>query len=289
LLGKESWPNNQLERAGILIFMRLLPALLVLFSVFALTLAIPWVVFAQIATPSIGSPKPLLSETDTQIQQLREKYRVQLTTYREDERNFNLAKQQYAQLNTLAALEEAVRKTKIVLLSRNEVLETHLLFLKLNVQKTPGIDLQTKDNYIKLLDAYLEALKKNQRTLETADDRRELSEVTLEFSTFASSIQSFSSNLAALIQYGHIQSVYDKTATIHKEVEEAIEQEPNALKLGEKRRAMEEINALVQLTNSQLQVIREGYRGGQNPGSAGLNQIYGNISQTLVYLKEVLK
>src|SRR5260221_1194929 len=98
--------------------------LLIFFSAALLgaSLVMPTQVFAQqtatastkiqlSAAPTSASPAP-------DLQSLRDKYSVQIDTYKTEYHNYTIARDQYFQLQTLVSLEDAVKATKQVLLSR---------------------------------------------------------------------------------------------------------------------------------------------------------------------------
>jgi hypothetical protein len=81
-----------------------------------------------------------------------------LEDYRNKERLYTIAYDQYASLKTLASLEDLVIKTKTVALSRDQVLIKYLELLRLNLYASEGVELSVKNQYLQLLEENINAL-----------------------------------------------------------------------------------------------------------------------------------
>jgi hypothetical protein len=271
-------------------FTGILVAALVLVNVSSVT--------AQTASVA-ASPKSTTSPSLNSIQTLRDKYRSQLAAYRNDERNYDIAKEQYNQLGTLASLEEAVRSTRQVMLSRVIILRTYFDILKVQLINTKGVDLNMKNAQVQKLDASLQNLQKHQAKVEKATDRDSLLVVETEFGDFEEDLQLTSYLTSNMIAYGNLQSVYDKTRVVTNEIiDQAQKSETNALILAEKKRGFTEINRTLDGVGESLKSVKiilektqKDLKTGNNlsESDSQFNTIYSGIAQSLSFLDEVLK
>lgn len=254
------------------------------------------VISAQSAPTIIDSPE------NAQLPLLREQYKTELSIYRTDEREFTIAKEQYNQVKTLAALEVTVQATRKVMLSRITVLQTYVQILKMMVEETSGIDVADKTALLQQLDDTLSRCKTHQELVEQAADRQHIASAVTDFQSFSNQITNTTYKSLSYISYGRLQSVYDKMVAVKSEVESDLEQrEQNGLKLGEKRRAMDEINQNLDNTRDQLQAVRQSFQPDRlgrainfDSGTYGntvssLNQIYADLFKNLTFLREVSK
>ena len=85
-----------------------------------------------------------------EISQARQAYSQNLEDYRNKERLYTIAYDQYASLKTLASLEDLVIKTKAVALSRDQVLIKYVELVRLNLYASEGVELSVKNQYLKL-------------------------------------------------------------------------------------------------------------------------------------------
>lgn len=253
------------------------------------------------ASPTTNTVPSPLPEND-QLIQLREKYKTELSIYRTDEQEFNIARAQYLQLQTLASLETSVKATRKVMLSRTAVLQTYLQMLKLMLSSTSGIDVEEKNKLLQDLDSGIERLITHQKMVEQAVDRSAILNSVIDFNTFNAAVTNVSYKTLSYIAYGRLQTVYDKTLTVKAEVLQHVEaQEQNGLKLGEKRRALDETDRSLAATKTSLDNVRKTFlprQTGQeqkfDTNSYGqtvalLSTIYADLYRNVAFLREVIK
>ncbi len=253
----------------------------------------------------VVTPAPInltggISDADftTQMDALKVTYRNQLGIYRTNEKSFQIAKDQYYQIQTLAALEEAVRATRQVMLSRADVIQTYFTMAKLTLGNTKGIETDVKTKTLQDLDTLSTDLKVHRAAVAAASDRTGLLAVATEFDGLGDRVNSLSTSISYLVAYGRLQTVSDKTSTIKQELLQQIEQaETDPLKLAEKKRGLEEVQRNLDQVNSPLLKIRTAL----NPKTATNSQInsntmandfsdiYSGLSRSLSYLQELVK
>lgn len=252
------------------------------------------------ASPTVASlPSP--SPESTELANLRAKYRTELSIYRTDEREFSIAKEQYLKLQTLAALESSVQATRKVMLSRTAVLQTYLEILRLMVSNTSGIDVDEKAALIQQLGNGIDRLKTHQQRVEQAVDRNLILASVQDFNTFNTAVVDISYKSLSYIAYGRLQTVYDKTVSVKAEVLANVEkEEQNGLRLGEKRRALEEIDRSLASTKQNLDAVRSTFQPTQagrvqtfDASSYGntiekLSTVYAELYRNLSFLREVV-
>lgn len=249
-----------------------------------------------------ASPLPSPSPENKELANLREKYKTDLSIYRTDERDFTLAKSQFQKLQTLASLEVAVKATRKVMITRSIVLQDYVQILKLIVQDTAGIDVAEKAALIKQLESANDRLKTNQVLAEQAIDRESVQVAALDFAKFGEAVSALSYKSMSYINYGRLQTVYDKMVTVRDEVTLHVNsEESNGLKLGEKRRALDQITRNLEITKQSLDQLHTTFlpsRTGQEADfEAGayprtvqtLSTIYADLYRNLTFLREVVK
>jgi hypothetical protein len=245
------------------------------------------------------TPSPASAKLDA----LRERYKTELTIYRSDERAHELAVSQYVQLRTLVSIETAVKATQKVLSSRNDVLQTYLEMLVIVVEDTPGIDITEKSTLLtELRQAFEQIEQYEEQSVKIAVDRNKVAEAVTAFVPLSESVPNVAYKALSYVAYGRIQSVFDKLLVVRDEVSANLEErEQNGLRLGEKRRAMNEINSNIEDTRERIVNIRASLRGNPNrqkveygQGSYGqtvndLGLVYAEIFRSIEFLREVLK
>jgi hypothetical protein len=246
----------------------------------------------QAASPVIESTDP--QQVQQQMNTLKDLYRQQLDQYRSDEHDYIINRDQYFQLQTLTSLEDSVKATRKVMVTRDEVLQTYIQLVKLILIQTRGIDVSVKKQQLDTLDQVLQDLKKHQAQLEVTTDRSGLSQRVADFAWIGSEVENVPQTVFLLVSYGKVQALYDKTVVVKNEVKNYVEQnEKDALRLSEKRRGFTEIDqtldaAGVELKSTFADITTPQKYGSQNgKTSDNLYAAYGGISRTMSYLKEI--
>jgi len=251
-----------------------------------------------INVPNVPSGGVSQAEYNSQMNALKVTYRNQLGIYRTDEKTFQLAKDQYYQIQTLASLEEAVRSTRQVMLSRLDVIQTYFTMAKLTLENTKGLETDVKAVTLKDLDSLSTELKIHRAAATAASDRTGLLAVTTEFAGLDPRISTLSNKLSYLVAYGRLQTVGDKTSTIKKELQEVVEQTETApLKLAERKRGLDEVQRnlnqvdqlLVKMRSQLNPVLNKDNNISSTNISADLSIIYGGLSRSITYLQELVK
>lgn len=259
------------------------------------------VVSSPTLSPTV-SPQPSATPVNTALAKLREKYKTDLSIYRTDERDFALAKEQFLKLQTLASLEVSVKATRKVMITRAAVLQDYAQILRLIIQDSSGIDVAEKTALLKQLDTMNDRLKSQQQLAEQAIDRESVQKAVVDFAQLSTPMTALSYKSMSYISYARLQTVYDKMLAVRDEVTTQLTtQENNGLKLGEKRRALDEINRNLEQTKLSLSAVHKTFI----PNSSGLepqfdagsypqtvqalSSIYADLYRNLSFLREVIK
>jgi hypothetical protein len=232
---------------------------------------------------------------EAELEALRITYRSQLEAYRDQERQHSIAKEQYAQLKTLASLEAAVVTTRQVLITRAEVLDTYLTILRLTLQAQPGIDVSRKERLLIELDSLRQSLGQHKAQVEQVNERIALAQVAQEFTPLGASIETKSYHVQSVIALGRLQTVFDKSLSLSSRMKEQSLSETSTIQQSRRERAFSETERTAdsirqQLIANELEVQKEeGYSRSQYTRFSGnLGSVYANVSQFVSYLEEIL-
>jgi hypothetical protein len=143
-----------------------------------------------------------------EISQARQAYSQNLEDYRNKERLYTIAYDQYASLKTLAALEDLVIKTKAVSLIRDQALINYLELLRLNLYGSEGVELSVKNQYLQLLEENIDALTTHSQALEAKHSQSEVQASLDEFTAFTD-LNKMSEQVLALLAISRLQRIYD--------------------------------------------------------------------------------
>jgi hypothetical protein len=257
----------------------------------------PGVILAQETVAASAAPVSADQALSDQINDLRNTYRAQLETYRNNERQFAISKEQYYKIQTLASLEEAVRATREVMLSRIAVVKTYITLLKLSLLQSRGLDLAVKGQQIALIDQFLINLQKHQINVEVATDKLKLNAVTNEFKDMTPQISDLTYKSLTLIAYSNMQASYNETFLMKEQIKQKIEtEETDALKVAEKKRGMDEIERNLTGVNTELTAVKSETEKPELRFSDSsydqivqdLGGVYGGLSRSISYLREIM-
>lgn len=231
-----------------------------------------------------------------EIKKLRELYRDQVERYRTVEREFQISKGQYQQLQTLQSLEQAVVSTREVLVVRTDVLITYFELMRTSLEDTEGVDLVDKQRVIDQMIEHILVLREYREVVAQTVDREGIAVRVEEFAIISQPFEGTAYRGLALINIGDIQTVYDKARLIYAEVLAYHEQNPvSAVKQEERNRAYRETQRELDQVGTLLREIRIKY--GQTESFSrsnydrdlgkNLNVAYSGASQILFYLREL--
>lgn len=230
---------------------------------------------------------------EAEIAQARQDYNQSLEEYRNKERVYDIAYDQYASLKTLATLEDLVVKTKAVAVSRDQVLINYFELLKLNLFASEGVELSVKNQYLNLIEDKIGLLKKHHERLQEKNSQSEMQESLEDFAQITD-LEKISQQVLALLAISRLQRVYDLAIPLKKDIDSFLVIEELSA-LSALVRASEETDKTLSQAKSNLKLLWEKadkdnsletiYRN----LTTELNPVYINLSQSLTYLDELLK
>lgn len=212
------------------------------------------VVFVQ-AQNTEGQIRQQVSTAEQQAQ-IKAEYQTYLSQYRENEKAYILANQEYTQLQTLASLEKSVQATKTAMQTRNQVLDRFLTLLKLQLIDTNGIVLSNKQTALGNIDASIAELTQFNQTVIDATDKPALTQASLTFEELTPALENDAYTGLSLLSFGRIQTVYDKTSALLTAIEIQVNQDSaTTLSAEVQRRGIEELKTQLNTIKSQLDLV----------------------------------
>lgn len=252
------------------------------------------------------TPEPTVVPVDTifikpqqpeRIKVLLKLYQDQVEKYAASEREYRISKAQFQKLNTLQSLEEAIVKTREVMLHRDDVLITYSEMVRAHLQETDGVEISLKTASDTDLETLILALKEHHQKLEGTQDRDALKQRVLEFIPISQTINNKIYTAIALISLGDLQTVYDRSLIVYREIRELHAQTPtSALRQEERNRAYREVDLALEGLRAKIETIRlEVTKSKTQSGSTNIssfqtkfNSISASSNKVLDYLKELL-
>lgn len=188
-----------------------------------------------------------------EIFDLERSYRGELDEYRRYEREYQLAFEQYAKLQTLSSLETLVQATHRVMTTRGLVLHTYFRLLKLTVIDAEGINVQHKERLLSRLDESIARIETHRALLEKSQNKTALQQAAVEFEPLYEYLEVISSYGQAVVQVGRLQNVYDNSVVLLNKIESEDVSELSAIELSQRQRAIEETKSSLEEVRQQLQ------------------------------------
>lgn len=253
----------------------------------------------------VASPDPTLSPENVpdapdyqkDIAELTASYRGQLAEYRTLEQEYIVAKEQYRQLKTLAALEEGIQKTKLVMLSRQQVMETYLRLLKVQLLDAQGVEVTVKEKAISQIDNQLVALGVHRQEVEAIDDRLDIVTVSEHFDSIGPAVEQTGFYALSLLGMGRLQVVVDKSRTLKDDIAAEVDRTDNQLTKSQRQRAITETTRTLDAAQSTLSKLKEQLNTNQESVSRSsyaqlmrdVEPAYASAAKALSFLDEVLR
>lgn len=187
----------------------------------------------------------------------KEAYIDQANDYRKIESSYKLSQDTYNQVKTLASLEEAIINLKKVQVSRIKTLQSFYTALRLLVNETRGLEVQTKQLQVKNIDTVLVKLEELSVNLQKANDRITLNQQTAELEKFKPVFTGVAYSALTFIRISRVQSALDQLGLAAQLVYDDIQtRNLDANKGAEKQRAYDELVRLIENTKVKMLEIR---------------------------------
>lgn len=284
---------------------KILVALLVALMVGAVA---PAQISAQSASPAENQFELNVLKTDfvwskedlsAEILKQRAIFRDQLEQYRQQEKNFLIAQDQYRKHETLDSIEQAVQATKRMLLSRDQLLHTYLTLLQLRLMAAEGVELSLKDLEIKKLESLREQLKAHHVVAGGQLDRPGVNKSSDDFFVIGQEAQLTASQTLGLLAISKLQEINDKANVLFPDIaaevtvttDDQVISPQTTRSLKETSRAMGQNDAAIAVVWEKVtQRIQDNSElSGQTDFAQELEVAYTGLTKTLGYFLELLK
>jgi len=225
----------------------------------------------------------------------------QLTEYDTLDKRYDISLAQFYNLKTLEALQDAVELGKDTMFLRSQVLTTYLRLLELQLIEVEGAELSLKKEALARIERDKNDLALAQKQIKQIKDREQLNQAADEFVITGENIQQTAAFVNSLLSLSKLQTVYDQSEILVKKIEDKVDNLESALLKARQQSSIKEVKRLKDQTNQDLQVLwldlvkinqdkhdREQYINFNNGISSEINDIYGQLSQLITYLDEVL-
>jgi hypothetical protein len=241
----------------------------------------------------IWEKERLASEIKTQ----KETYTALIEKYRTDHKNYQIAKDQFLAHQTLVSIEEVTKVTKTAMLSRNDVLSSHLNLTKLKTIEAEGIELSQKNLVLSKIDTNLEVLKFHRQRIDQATTRDELNVLANDFQSLGEQIKQTSYHSYVLLSVASLQTIQDKSRALKDDLANLSGVSTELLQNSEKNRAVNETTRILDQAQEQLIKVwgkisakenTDSYKGLYQNISRDLDPIYVSLAKAVSYLKEFL-
>ena len=252
-------------------------------------------VFAQqVPEPVKNDEVVARQELDDEIEKIKESYRGELTEYRDAEKEFTIAKDQYQQLQTLASINKVTEAARKVFTLRDQVLITYLNLQRNNIYAAEGIELSLKELVISRIEVEGRWLVDHKNRVETMLDRSQFNSLADEFTAKEDDFKEVSDQAAMILGLGNLQDVFDRLVLVRKDIFDIEAKSSTA----DRTRASKETDRLLSEVKAQLEEIwielgeniQENKAGGFASNSVKtFDPVYANLNKTVSFLEELLR
>lgn len=182
----------------------------------------------------------------SELELARKTYVDTLDAYRSKEQKFFVIREQYKQLQTLASLEDAVKASKDVQISRIDTLLAYFNTLQLYVNDLKGADLQKKADISQRLQQVVLELGISKQQVQKATDRIALDKLSTSYESRNTIYISTAYATLSLIRIANMQTATDQLGLLSSQVFETIQSSsPSANVLSEKQRGYDELSRTI--------------------------------------------
>lgn len=246
--------------------------------------------------PVVENPSPVQRVTEPDpLVDLQANYFKLLEKYRQQEQKYIVAKGQFLQLNTLAAQEDAVRETRLLVDIRADIFIMYLDMMMMYLDRTTGIPIENKSPQAITLGLLKEKVQRHKTKNLESSDRIAIDLESDEFEILFQELQSESYYTLGLIRIGRVQTAIDKLKYVRQVVfDKVMSQEmPTHIK-SEKERGFDEIDRTLEQIDQNFTPIKNQTLTKTNNSlntdtqlSRNLTDTFAKMNQTVQFLEEI--
>lgn len=231
-----------------------------------------------------------------ELEQLETEYFRLLEQYRQQEQTYFVAKNQFLQLNTLAAQEVAIKETKAALDVRAQVLLTYIDILTQMLQQTTGIPLEQKNPQLVNLSLIRDQVLLHQNSVKAASDRVSVDAEADRFIPILTTLTKDVYFTLSLIRIGRVQTAIDKLTVVRNAVGQELDgRNLPSSQQAQKQRGLQEIDRTQQSIEQEFGPIAQATFSRQTESSlqsltnlsTALTKTFTLIYQNVRFLEEI--
>jgi hypothetical protein len=246
-------------------------------------------------------PEPVKNEEvvarerlEDEIEELKETYRGQLTEYRDADREFEIDKDQYHKLQTLASINKVTESARKAFALRDQVLITYFELQRSRIIASEGIELSLKESVVKRIEVEGRWLVDHKQRVEKMLDRTQFNSLADEFTEKSDDFEEASDQAAMILSLGDLQDVYDRFVLVRKDIFNIEAQSSNA----NRTRASKETDRMITEVKEKLEKtwVDLGINISKDKASSfssnkvkNLDPIYSGLNKTASFLRELLR
>lgn len=229
-----------------------------------------------------------------EIAQLETIYRGQLTEYRAAEREYQIARDQYHALQTLASIDAVVTQAQRVLRLRTQVMLTYFELLRTHLLAADGVEITLKQTVLQRIEEQKAWLQNHQAELSAASDREQLNGLSDAFTARQEVLEGTAHEANVLLATGKLQNVFDRLRLLTDDVK--VQEASNSAFVNS--RALVEVDRLTTAVSGDLTALRQDITKGiaerdvrilSQDLTRVLDPIYANLNKLTSFLTEVLR
>jgi len=225
--------------------------------------------------------------TDVSAQSTLELYQSTIRQYRTTDRSATIAREQYNELETLAALETLINSSREMFISRDQTLVIYSDLLYAEVAKTLSIDPSIREQHQVNISALRDKFKAHQEVSQKINDLDSLKVAATDFNTISPEFKSATYQALIIIDLGRTKAALDSLEVLEKGI--MAEADPAAqrqLKVVTDRR----VAALADLEDIASDATKENYsdeyQSRYQQTVDRLQELHGQLQKILKLLEE---
>lgn len=233
------------------------------------------------------------------IDRARETYIASVEQYRESEQQYIISQEQYYQLNTVASLDDAIRRGKEVLRLRVVTLRNYNTYLDESLRATTGVDLNDKSQALNDLASLQQQLTQSEIGYNALTQRAEVDAAFVQLNEQKRAIESISYRVQTLIKIGELQTAIDTAQGVNEAMgQQLAKAQISAADRAIKERGLREAAQLLESSQTSTFALLQEYRQRANSNYSSSNYegfidsadgTYLLLRQAFAYMQEVLK
>lgn len=257
-------------------------------------LFIPLALAQEIPEPVKNKEVVARERLESEIAGLKEVYRGQLSEYRDADKEFVIAKDQYHQLGTLASINDATEAARKVFTLRDQVLISYFELLRANIISSEGIELSLKEIVVKRIEIEGRWMVDHKQRVIKMLDRTQFNSLADEVTEKEDDFKEVSLQAMAILSMGELQDVYDRLVLVRKDIYELEAKSSTA----DKTRASKETDRLITSVKVNLDKVWVELGGDITDGNVSsfssnslktIDPIYSGLNKTVSFLQELLR